>query len=99
LQKNSAKKMTLFAEATVRFCKKNDKNIGLWEKRHLFRRKLAKIVITTSTPAAVQLYRSSAFVSTSTTSDKHWSAISSDTLRRSWKTWGQGKSVKNIFGL
>jgi hypothetical protein len=29
LQKNSAKKMTLFAEATVRFCKKNDKNIGL----------------------------------------------------------------------
>jgi hypothetical protein len=35
-----------------------DHNIGFWEKRHFFRRKLAKIVIITSTPGSATRWRS-----------------------------------------
>jgi hypothetical protein len=45
--------MAFFAETTASFFQKFDNNIGFWEKRHFFRRKLAKmqkLVIITSTP-------------------------------------------------
>jgi hypothetical protein len=35
--------MALFAQAIVCFCKKIDNNIGFWEKRQYFSRKLAKV--------------------------------------------------------
>jgi hypothetical protein len=41
--KNLAKIFAYFAQTTVSFCKNCDHNIGFWEKRHFFRRKLAKI--------------------------------------------------------
>jgi hypothetical protein len=46
----SAKIWAFFAQTTASFCKHCANNIGFWEKRHFFRRKL-KIVIITSTPA------------------------------------------------
>jgi hypothetical protein len=42
--KNLAKIFAFFAQTTVSFCKNCDHNIGFFlEKRHFFRRKLAKI--------------------------------------------------------
>jgi hypothetical protein len=41
--KNLANFFAFFAQTTVSFCKNCDQNIGFWEKRHFFRRKLAKI--------------------------------------------------------
>jgi hypothetical protein len=41
--KNLAKIFAFFAQTTVSFCKNCYHNIGFWEKRHFFRRKLAKI--------------------------------------------------------
>jgi hypothetical protein len=38
--KSLAKKLAFFAQTT---CKNCDNNIGFWEKRHFFRRKLEKI--------------------------------------------------------
>jgi hypothetical protein len=51
--KHLAKILAFFAQATASFCKNCDHNIGFWEKRQFFRRKLQKsqkIVIITSTP-------------------------------------------------
>jgi hypothetical protein len=41
--KNLAKMFAFFAQTSVSFCKNCDHNIGFWEKRQIFRRKLAKI--------------------------------------------------------
>jgi hypothetical protein len=43
LPKNLAKKLAFFAQTTASFWKQIDNNIGFWEKRQFFRRKLAKI--------------------------------------------------------
>jgi hypothetical protein len=43
LSKNLAKILAFFAQITASFCKKFDHNIGFWEKRQFFCRKLAKI--------------------------------------------------------
>jgi hypothetical protein len=43
LPKNLAKKLACFAQTTSSFCKNCDHNIGFWEKRQFFRRKLGKI--------------------------------------------------------
>jgi hypothetical protein len=40
--KNLAKFFAFFPHTTVSFCKNCDQNIGFWEKRQIFRRKLAK---------------------------------------------------------
>jgi hypothetical protein len=41
--KNLAKILAFFAQTTARFWKNCDHNIGFWELRQFFRRKLAKI--------------------------------------------------------
>jgi hypothetical protein len=49
--------MAFLAQTTASFCKNCDRDIGLYEKRQFFRRKLgkiAKIVIITSTPGRAE---------------------------------------------
>jgi hypothetical protein len=41
--KNLAKILAFFAQTTASFCKNFNHNIGFWEKRQFFRRKLSKI--------------------------------------------------------
>jgi hypothetical protein len=48
-QKNRRKNGDFDSKTKLNY-EKNDQNIGYWEKRHFFRRKLVNIVIITSAP-------------------------------------------------